>query len=71
MNKHAIEVLNIGGAALMKSVMKEFSNPFVIVSRTTDDIVLGDETKNIMFSRKTNKVLERNVFEKSRGITRK
>lgn len=71
MNKHALEVIHIGGAALMKSVMKEFSKPFVIISRTPEDIILGDETKNIRFSRKTNKVLERHVFEGSRGISRK
>jgi hypothetical protein len=71
MNKYAIEVTRIGGDALMKSVLKEFSSDFVIVSRTQDEIILGDNIKNIKFSRKNNRVLERHFFEGSRGITRK
>jgi hypothetical protein len=71
MNKYAIEVTRIGGDALMKSVLKEFSSDFVIVSRNQDEIILGDNTKNVRFSRKNNRVLERHIFEGSRSITRK
>jgi hypothetical protein len=71
MNNHILEVTHIGGDALMKSVRKEFPNNFFIVARTQDDLVLGDKTKNVKFSRKTNRVLERHAFENSRGITRK
>ena len=71
MNKYAIEVTRIGGDALMKSVLKEFSSDFVIVSRTQDEIILGDNIKNVKFSRKNNRVLERHVFEGSRSISRK
>jgi hypothetical protein len=71
MNKHALEVSTIGGDALMKSVRKEFSGDFFIVARNHDDLVLGDGTKNVKFSRKNNRILERHIFETSRGITRK
>lgn len=71
MNKHAIEVARIGGDTLMKSVRKEFPSDFFIVARTPDDLVLSDSMKNVKFSRKNNRVLERHVFESSRGITRK
>lgn len=71
MNNHALEVSKIGGDSLMKSVRKEFSGNFFIVARTPDDLVLGDGIKNVKFSRKNNRVLERHVFEGSRSITRK
>ena len=71
MNNYAIEVARIGGDALMKAVRKEFANDFFIVARTADDLVLSDNKKNVKFSRKNNRVLERHVFEGSRGITRK
>jgi len=71
MNKYSVEVARMGGDALMKSVLKEFSSDFTIISRNCDYIVLGDNTKNVKFSRKNNRVLERHLFEGSRGITRK
>lgn len=71
MNKYYAEVARMGGDALMKSVLKEFPSDFTIISRNSDDIVLGDNTKNVKFSRKNNRVLERYLFEGSRSITRK
>ena len=71
MNNYAIEVARIGGDALMKAVRKEFANDFFIVARTAEDLVLSDNMKNVKFSRKNNRVLERHVFEGSRDITRK
>ena len=71
MNKYALEVLRIGGEKLMSLVRKEFTKDFFIVARTQEYIVLGNETKNVSFCRLKNRVLERHVFDGSRGITRK
>lgn len=76
MNKYEAEVARIGGDKLMSAAREEFIKEFFIVARTDKIIVLGDETKNVSFSRKNSRVIERNVFERNvfdgaRGIQRK
>lgn len=71
MNRYALEVLRIGGEKLMSIVLKEFAKDFFIVARTPEYIVLGDNVKNVSFCRLKNRVIERHVFDRSRGITRK
>lgn len=71
MNKYEVEVARVGGDKLMSSVRKEFTKEFFIVARTDEIIVLGDASKNVSFSRKNSRVIERNVFDGARGIQRK
>ena len=71
MTNAELEVVRIGGDKLMNVVRKEFANEFFIVARTVDIIVLGDNKKNVSFSRTKNRVLERNVFEGDSKLERK
>ena len=67
MNNYAAEILRIGGEALLKVAQKEFPESFHIVSRTVEYVVIGDDNKNVMISRKNNRVQERNILNKSVG----
>jgi hypothetical protein len=71
MNKHALEVIHIGGEKLMSVVRKEFEKDFYIVARTPEYIVLSNSAKSVSFCRLKNRVIERHTFDSSRGITRK
>jgi hypothetical protein len=71
MNNYALEVLRIGGDKLMNVVRKEFEKDFFIVARTPEYIVLSNSVKSVSFCRLKNRVIERHVFDRSRGITRK
>jgi hypothetical protein len=71
MDCYALEIRHIGGDLLLNAVRKEFPKTFHIVSRTPDDVVLGDGIKNVKFSRKNNRVLERHVFEQTSALERK
>lgn len=65
MNSYAAEILRIGGDALLKVAQKEFPNSFHIIARTVEYVVIGDSNKNVMISRKNNRVQERYILNKS------
>lgn len=67
MNNYAAEIVRIGGDALLKVAQKEFPDSFHIVARTVEYVVLGDDSKNVMISRKNNRVQERNILNRSVG----
>lgn len=71
MNNYAAEILRIGGDALLKVAQKEFPESFHIVARTVEYVVIGDDDKNVMISRKNNRVQERNILNKTSSIGRK
>lgn len=70
MNKYVAEVSTIAFPKLMKNITEEFGENFFIVSRTPEDIVLGNGNKNVKFSRANGKVLESVSFKGSRPIVR-
>lgn len=67
MNNYAAEILRMGGEALLKVAQKEFPESFHIIARTVEYVVIGDDNKNVMISRKNNRVQERNILNKSVG----
>lgn len=71
MNNYAAEILRIGGDALLKVAQKEFPESFHIVARTMDYVVIGDDNKNVMISRKNNRIQERNILKNNSSIGRK
>ena len=71
MDNYATEILRIGGDSLLKVAQKEFPDSFHIVARTVEYVVIGDDNKNVMISRKNNRVQERNILNKSSSIGRK
>jgi len=71
MNNYALEVLRCFGEMMLKVANKEFENGFVIVARTPEYVVLGDNEKNISFSRSTFKIKERFVFGEIKKMNRK
>lgn len=71
MDKYSLEVISVGGEKLLKNVRAEVGEKFFIVGRDADFIILGNEKMNVSFSRKTYKVKERFVFEKSQDLNRK
>ena len=71
MNNYAAEILRIGGDALLKVAQKEFPESFHIVARTVEYVVIGDDNKNVMISRKSNRIQERNILNKTSSIGRK
>lgn len=70
-NKFADEVKSIATELMLKNIQTEFGCEYFIVGRTPEDIVLGNGKKNVKFSRKNGKILERNVFNKTQKISRK
>jgi AICAR transformylase/IMP cyclohydrolase PurH len=70
MDRFAIEIFRIGGEKLLQAAHKEFKS-FFIVARTQEYVVLGNGEKNVSFSRKNFRVLERTNFEKTRNLQRK
>lgn len=71
MNNYAAEILRIGGDAMLQTAQKEFPVKFHIVARTADYVVIGDDNKNVMISRKNNRVQERNTLNNTSSIGRK
>lgn len=70
MDRFATEIFRLGGERLLAAAHKEFKS-FFIVARTPEYVVLGDGSKNVSFSRKNFRILERVNFEKSRNLQRK
>lgn len=70
MDRFATEIFHIGGNKLLEAAQKEFKS-FFIVARTQEYVVLGNDEKNVSFSRSTFRVLERHVFEKKTALRRK
>ena len=68
MDNYALEVLHIGGEKLMNIVRKEFKEDFFIVARTPEYIVLSNNVKSVSFCRLKKRVIERYMFQTSRGI---
>lgn len=71
MNNYAAEIIRIGGDAMLQIAQKEFPTQFHIIARTAEYVVIGDDNKNVMISRKNNRVQERNILNKSSSLGRK
>ena len=71
MNKHEAEVKRMGGDVLVSFIRKEFPGPFSIVARTDEMFVLGNNEKNVKFSRFKLRVMERIFHDQNRRISRK
>jgi hypothetical protein len=71
MTNQSTEIFRIGGDSFLKLVLGEFPNGFDIISRTLTEVVVGDKIQNVKFSVKKGSIVEKYVFEKTRGITRK
>lgn len=71
LDKHSVEIKHLGGDKLLEAVKKEVGEKFFIVARTQEYVVVGNENKNVSFSRETFKVNGRCEFEKNRDLVRK
>jgi hypothetical protein len=71
MNIYAQEILNRFGQTMLTNMIKEFPKGFHIVGGDDLEVIVGDRTKNVAFSRKTSKPNERFVFQGSPKFTRK
>ena len=62
--KYTREVVYIGGKALLDAILKEFNNGwFHIVAQDPDMLVVGDNIRNVKFSRKNFRILEKFTFD--------
>ncbi len=71
MNIYAQEILNRFGQTMLNNMLKEFPMGFHIVGGNVLEVIIGDKTKNVSFSRKTSKPNDRFVFQGSPKVTRK
>jgi len=71
MNTHAQEILNRFGKSMLKNMQKQLPKGFHIVASDDSTIVIGDQHRNIVFSRNTHKMISEFVFEGKKKINRK
>lgn len=62
MNVYAQEVLNRFGEEILKNIQAEFPNGFHIVGGDVLEVIVGDKSKNVVFSRKTLKAIKTYSF---------
>lgn len=71
MNIYAQEILNRFGQTMLTNMIKEFPKGFQIIGGDDLEVIVGDKTKNVTFSRKTAKAKDRFVFQGSTKVKRK
>lgn len=71
MNIYAQEILNRFGQTMLTNMLKEFPKGFQIIGGDDLEVIVGDKTKNVTFSRKSSNAIDRFVFQGSPKFTRK
>jgi hypothetical protein len=71
MNIHAQEIQNRFGKTMLENMQKQLPKGFHIVATDDSTVVVGNKYKNIVFSRKTCKIVSEFVFEGNLKINRK
>ena len=71
MNIYAQEILNRFGQTMLDNMKTEFPKGFQIIGGDDLEVIIGDRTKNVTFSRKTTKAKNKFVFQGSPKFTRK
>jgi len=71
MNIYAQEILNRFGNKMLNNMLRQLPEGFQIIGSDDLTVVVGDKYKNVVFSRKTCKMVDQNIFETPSRINRK